>query len=387
MTHERTTPHFLGLGIAVGVAILLSVFIVIGLILRQHHRLDAEAAQRQRLLDQGTRILTTVVRKEPAGRTFTLPADVRAFQQATLYAKVSGYVKWIKVDKGDKVRSGDALARLESPEIDQQVLSAIAELQIKERTFQRYAALVREHFISREDFDVARSQYEVAQATLKRLRALQNYELLRAPFQGTITGRYVDAGALIPAANAGTAGAMPLVDLADLSQLRVTVFVQQDLVSYLNLGDAVELSADDRPELIIKASMNRISRNLDPRTRTMLCEIWLKNEYGLYPGEFMHATLHLHTPTLPTIPTSAIVVRNGQLLAGSIENRKIKFVPIKTGLDNGRQIQIVSGLQEGQVVGIDIPSELVDGAAVQPIPLEANPASQRRDYDTGKPSR
>src|SRR5262249_10225747 len=161
----------------------------------------------------------------------------------------------------------------------------------------------------RQDFEVVRAQYEVALATLRQARALQGYEILRAPFTGTVTGRYVDPGALIPAATGSTSSALPLVDITDLSRLRVTVFIQSDAAPFVREGDPVTIVDPHRPDMPIAASVSRFSRALDPRSRAMLCEIWIDNRYQLYPGTFVNVTLRLHAPSLPTVPSTALLLR------------------------------------------------------------------------------
>ncbi len=133
----------------------------------------------------------------------------------------------------------------------------------------------------------------MARATLAQARALQSYEILRAPFAGTITARYVDPGALVPAATGSTQSAAPLVDIADLHRLRILVFVQQDAAPFIHAGDSVRIAVDQQPDLVLDAPVSRCAAALDPRSRTMLCEIWIDNDHRLYPGTFVHVTLHL----------------------------------------------------------------------------------------------
>ena len=146
----------------------------------------------------------------------------------------------MRVDKGDQVKAGQVLGVLESPEVDQQVAAAEADAGGQEANVERYQQLVKKDFVSVQDFETARAQYEVSLATLAAgAGAAQRTGLLRAPFAGVVTARYVDPGALIPAATGSTESAAPLVEIADLRRLRVLVFVQQDAAPFVHAGDRV----------------------------------------------------------------------------------------------------------------------------------------------------
>jgi membrane fusion protein (multidrug efflux system) len=363
-TH-RAPSSFRRLGIGIGIALFVAALAAGLLYWRHHHRIVAEGRSRQKEVDRGPRIFVAAVLLSPGARELTLPADVRGFFQSTVYAKTSGYVKSIAVDKGDVVHKGQLLGVLESPEVDQQVAGAEADLLIKRRTFERYQKLVSKDFVSAQDFETARAQFQVAQATLRQMHALQNYETLRAPFDGTVTARYADPGALVPAATGSTQSALPLVDVADLRRLRIIVFVQQDAAPYLHVGDAATIAVDQRPDLKISAQITRFAKALDPRSRMMLCEIWVDNEHHLYPGTFVHVTLHLAAPTLPVVPSSALMIRDGRPALAVIRDSRVRFVTIRPGLDDGRMAQILEGIKAGERVALNLPAELAEGALVR----------------------
>jgi RND family efflux transporter MFP subunit len=363
------------LALVLGSAILVAAIVVTGLVLWHQRRLLKEAQRRQSAVDRGPRVAVTRVANTPAVREIDLPADVRAFTQATLYAKVSGYVKAMRVDKGDAVRSGQILAVLESPELDQQVAAAAADLAIKQRTYERYRPLLAQDFVSAQDYDVVKAQYEVAVATLAQAKATQAYEVLRAPFDGSITLRYVDPGALVPAGTGSTSAASPLLDLADLRRLRVTIFVQQDLAPFIKVGEDVELSSDERPGLRIAAHVSRITQSLDPQSRTMRCEIWVDNHERIYPGTFVHAKMHIAAPPRPMVPSNALVVREGKTLVAVVEEGRIALVPVEAGLNDGKQVQLLRGeVRAGQLIALDLPGEIEEHAPVQPV--EPKPAQK-----------
>jgi RND family efflux transporter MFP subunit len=334
---------------------------------RRAHRLRDEAARRDRVVARGPKVFVATAELRPGARTVVLPADVRGFYQATIYAKVAGYVSSISVDKGDRVRRGQRLAVIYSPEIDQQVNAARADLVIKQRTFERYATLVKKDYVAAQDYDAARSAYGVALATLRQSRALRRYAELDAPFEGVVTARYADPGALVPAATGSTASALPLVEVADLRRVRVQMFVQQDVAVFLSVGDRIDITVDERRGLSIPARLSRISRALDPRSRTMLCEAWLDNRERLYPGTFVHVKLELHTPALPTVPSDALRLHDDRPALAVVEGTALRFRAVRPGLDDGKVVQIVEGVRPGEKVALSIPSEIADGATVQPI--------------------
>ena len=268
------------------------------------------------------------------------------------------------------------LGVLESPEVDQQVAAAEADAAVKRRTFERYQQLVKKDFVSVQDFETARAQYEVSLATLKQTKALLGYATLRAPFTGIVTARYVDPGALVPAATGSTESALPLVEVADLRRLRVLVFLQQDAAPFVHAGDPVEIRVDEQPDVCVAAPVSRCASALDPRTRTMLCEIWLENEHRLFPGTFVHATFRLVAPRTPVIDSSALVLRNHKPSVGVVRDERIHFVPVRPGLDDGKTVQIVDGLHAGERIVLAPPSELAENDLVQAVERQAPPTPE-----------
>ena len=194
-------------------------------------------------------------------------------------------------------------------------------------------------------------------ATLRQAKALRAYETLRAPFAGVVTARYVDPGALIPAATGSTASALPLVDDRRIcGGCASLVFVQQDAAPFVHAGDAVAIRVDEQPDLCITAPVNRCAGALDPRTRTMLCEVWLENQNRLYPGTFVHVTFHLVAPRTPMIDSGALVLRNHKPSVAVVRDGRVHFVPVRPGLDDGKTVQIVEGLSAGARVVLAPPS-------------------------------
>ena len=377
-SEQPPRPRMRWLALAVVFAIVAAGVIVAILVVHERHHLRAEAERRRHDTSRGPRVYVAPVRVEPGTREIVLPADVRGFLQATIYAKVAGYVKTMSVDKGDHVRQNQLLGYLASPELDQQLRAAEADVLIKRRTFERYRALVTKDFVSKQDFETVRAQYEESLANLRQQHAFQEYKELRAPFAGTVTGRYVDPGTLLPAATGATASAQPLVDVADLRRLRILLFVQQDAAPFVDEGDPVTIRLNERPDVKISATISRFAKSLDPRSRAMWCEIWLDNRWDLYPGAFVHVTVRLKAPTLPVVPSTAIVWHDNQNNVAVVRSSRVRFVPVRVGLDDGKSAQITGDVQPGEPVALNLPAEIADGALVQAIEQAERPSDGAR---------
>jgi len=329
---------------------------------RKHRAIQVEASRLEKEQDAGRKILVAKVVVPKPERTLTLPGDVRAFTAVGILPKVNGYVRQVRVDKGDRVKAGQLLALIDSPETDQQVAAAKAALRLRRITAGRAHRLAPSGVISRQDLDNAIEGERSAAADYRRTRELQKYENVRAPFDGILTARLVDPGALVSATT-------PLFELADPSRLRVWVYVSQDAAPFVRVGDAVELTQDERPGVVVRAQVSRLADALDPRTRTMLAEIWLDNANGgVVAGVFVHATLHVRIPPLPVVPSNAILSRGDETLVAVVQNQdKLHLVPVTTGLDDGKTVQVRQGLRGGETVALDVPSELSEGARIQPL--------------------
>lgn len=360
---------------------LVVVLGVVFLAWRRYSREASETERRNTVLAKGNTVQVVQVSVSPAEQTLTLPAEVRGWAQITLYAKVAGYVLEIPVDKGTRVKKGDLLARLESPETDQAVLAARADLELKRQLLQRTTALRPDGVVSQQDLDNATGAVRVAEATLRQALAQQAYEVIRAPFSGVVTARYVDVGALVPSGTGSTQSVQPVVDLADIDTVRVQVYVGQSDATRLALGDQVTLTADSDVANPISATISRMSMGLDARTRTMLCEADVTNRPPrLFPGQFVKATLRLRGARTPLVPGEALTWRGDKLFVALVQNGQVQLQQVLTGDDSGRVVQILTGLQGGETVILNPSPELANGDRVQvaqtppPKPAAAAPA-------------
>jgi RND family efflux transporter MFP subunit len=223
--------------------------------------------------------------------------------------------------------------------------------------------------VSEQDVDQATSALQVAEAAVARARANLDYATLRAPFTGRVTARYVDEGALVAAATGSTSSVQPILDLADMDRVRVLTYVPQDDALAVREGDPATLQPGRDGE--VQARVTRISRSLDPRTRTMLVEIDVANDPPrVYPGQFVPVELRISRHPLPTVPPAAVVFHGDAAAVGVIEAGRIRFVPVVLGEHDGPNLEVAKGLSGGETVALDA-GGLSDGSPVRAVQASA----------------
>ena len=303
-------------------------------------------------------------------RTLSIPANISPWYQATLYGKVSGYLKWIGVDKGDVVKKGQLLAVLDAPEIEDQYKQAEADYAIKKVTYERYLSVWQDNpdIIAKQDVDVAKAAAESAKHQRDSRRNLLDYTKVYAPFDGVITARFADPGALIQAATGSATQSAPLFTIMDLDKLRIYVSVPQESALLAKPGLPVTLTSRELLGKELKASITRTTEALDPATRTLLVEIDLSNEkHELQPGMFVTATLFLEQhPNSLALPPAAILSgkTRDEKWVFIVEQGKARRVPIRTGIDDGVWVEVIEGLTGEEEVIVVGKSSLTDGQAV-----------------------
>jgi len=203
-TIQNAPPPRAGLIRTTSVVLVLAAAAATAVLFVREHRASARQVERlQREVSRGPVVRVARVRLAPPERKVSLPAEVRAERRAVLYAKVSGYVKRVLVERGDRVKQGQQVAVLESPDLDEQVAAAEAELNLRRRQLARAQRLVGSS-MSQNDREQAEEAVKLAESALARAKVMQGYEVLRAPFEGTVTARYADPGTLLPAATGST---------------------------------------------------------------------------------------------------------------------------------------------------------------------------------------
>ena len=303
-------------------------------------------------------------------RTLTIPANISPWQQATLYGKVSGYLKWIGFDKGDEVKKGQLLAEIDAPEIEDQFKQADADYMIKKVTYERYLSVWKDNhnIIAKQDVDVAKAAADSAKYQRDSRRNLLEYTKVYAPFSGILTARFADQGALIQSATGSATQAVPLFTIMDIDKLRIYVSVPQESARWAKPGTSAILTTREMPGREWQASITRTTEALDPATRTLLVEIDLENKkHELQPGMFMTTKLFLeqHRNSL-ALPPSAIVSAktSDEKWVYVAKEGTVHRTPIRTGIDDGIWVEVLDGLTEEDLVVVVGKSALTDGQAV-----------------------
>ena len=302
-------------------------------------------------------------------RYVTLPGTIRANQQATLYAKVAGYLKSLTVDKGDRVQAGQVIGELEVPELQADLARFKAEVKVADSDYQRVSTAQRkaQDLVTPQSVDEARGRLDIASANLERTLTLLRYASITAPFPGIVTARFVDPGAFIPSATSGSAAqSAAIVTLADFNTVRAQVALPEVEASLAQVGQPVKLSVEGLPGKGFEARVSRISYTLDDSTRTMLIEADLPNpDLLLRPG--MYATVKTgverHSDAL-LIPAEALVLEKANAFVFLADGGRAKKTPIKTGFNDGTRIEVLSGLSGPESIILVGKLALTDGAAL-----------------------
>jgi RND family efflux transporter MFP subunit len=367
---------------ALGLAALgLAIAIYAGL----HDRRGADAA-----LSRATReaAVPTVAVIHPSASSasdeLVLPGTARAFTDAPIYARASGYLKKWHVDLGARVTQGQILAEIETPELDQQLRQARAELEnaratlnMARTTAERWQTLLKRDAVSRQetdekvsDYNAKRALVDSSTANVSRLEELQSFQRITAPFDGVITARNIDVGALIDAGAGGQA--RELFRLASISKLRVFVSVPQAYSQAAKPGTPTVITLEENPGKVYRGTLARTSSALDPTARTMLSEVEMDNPGAeVLPGAYVVVRLRVGRETRGlTIPANALLFRSEGLRVAVVRDGRAELVPVTLGRDYGRSVEVVAGLQATDAVILDPADSLVSGAPVRVRPAE-----------------
>jgi RND family efflux transporter MFP subunit len=321
-----------------------------------------------------------------------LPGDMQPYTDAPIYARTNGYLKKWYADIGARVKAGQLLAEIDSPEVDQQLQQAKADLatseanlRLAEITSTRYKDLSKTDSVSQQDVDNANGNFEArktsvesAQSNVKRLQETQSFEKIYAPFEGMITARNTDIGALIDSgSSAGTT--RELFHIAAVDRMRVYINVPQIYSPHIRAGLRADLALTEYPGRKFEGIVVRNSGAIDNTTRTLLAELDVNNPTGeLKPGSYVEVHLKLPTSvTTFTLPVNATIFKSAGMQVATVKNGKtIALVPITPGRDLGTEIEILAGLKAGDSVVINPPDSLTEGEAVKVLQPQA--ASQRQ---------
>jgi len=309
------------------------------------------------------------VRRDVAA-TLRVSATVSPYLQTTLYAKAFGYLKAIHADKGDRVRQGQVLAEIDAPEINQQYEQALADYRIKKVTSERLAQVWKEapEVIAKQEVDVAQATADASRHLLEQRQAWLDYTNVRAPYNGIVTARFVDPGALTQAATSSAGQAVPLFTIMDVSRLRLYLTVPQEDAPFVRKGTPATITIKDVGVKPLEAVVSRSTQALNPGTRTMLVEIDVMNPgQSLVPGMYAEVVLTLyHHRNALVIPPDALVSDSAATAVFVIERNVARRVPIKTGIDDGAWVEVTDGLAGTEDVVVVGKSRLANGTPVKP---------------------
>ncbi len=350
-------------------AIALVVIATAGLVLARELWIGRQTNQLAQQAAIGPHVLVAKVGRMPTTRDVKLPATTRGFDETEIYAKVPGYIKSLRVDKGDRIHTGELIATIESPETDQQVRNAEAAYRIAKVTDDRNQVLVREAVISQEMADQSRATMLQAKATLAQSIALQAYERVTAPFDGIVTERDVDPGHLIPEATSSTSLADAIVHVARMKPLRVYTYVPQNVALFIRNGDSASVTVNEYPQRKFTGTITRHPEALSADSRTMLVEIDLPNtDEALYPGMYGSAEFVVSIPAgAPLVPDEALVFRDGKVFVPVVKNNLLHLTQVTLGYDNGISVEVANGVDPDAMVALNVGQSARDGERVQPV--------------------
>jgi RND family efflux transporter MFP subunit len=324
-------------------------------------------------------VKTTVIQVRQAGQTVALPGSLQGYVQSPIYARVPGYVKRWHKDIGSRVRKGEVLAELETPETDELLSQAMAtrqqaaaSLELAKSTEARWIALRAKDAVSQQEVDEKRSNstqamanLAAAEANMQRLKQLSNFKSLLSPTDGVITRRNVATGDLVDAgATCGLPRALFVVTQTD--PLRLYVNVPQTYAQQIKIGQMVTVRQTELQGQKFEGKLARTAASIDPLTRSMQVEISLPNKDGiLLPGAFVLVDLPLQSKAHLTIPNNALIIRAGGIKVAMVDaDRRVKMQAVTLGRDLGEQVEVTSGLQSGTRLVLNPPDALIDGDVV-----------------------
>ncbi len=320
-------------------------------------------------------------------RNLVLPGNVRAYTHAPIYAQVSGYLKQWRFDIGARVKAGDVLAEIETPDLDQQLLQARANLASADAnealsltTARRWNALLAKDAVSQQDADEKNGDLaskiaavQAAEANLRGLQALQAFKSILAPFDGVVTARNTDVGALVT-----VGGATPLFTVDDEHRLRIYVQVPQVYSAEVKPGSNATFTVPEYPDRSFQASLSTTATAIDPISGSLLVQYQADNSTGLlHPGDY--AQVHIDLPTdseAVTVPPSALVFRDAGMEVATLgPGGHVEMKGVTIGRDLGTVVEIASGLTHADKVIDNPPDSLEQGDVVRVAPSDAKGAA------------
>ena len=362
----------------VGVLVCIALVAVVVTGIRAREQADAQL--REWTDDQA---VPTVAVTQPDAKlinpTIDLPGRLEAYYRAPIFARVQGYLKSWSADIGARVKAGQVIAEIEAPDLDQQLMQARADLasaqasaKLSEATLNRRKTLVASNFVSAQEIDERTADLSnkngtvrADQANVERLEALAGYKKITAPFDGIVTARDTDVGALI---NAGGGTGPAMFVISDISKLRVYVNVPQNFVPSIKIGAKAVITVPEYPTRTFEATVEASAQAVDVASGTTRMQLGLDNTKGeLMPGSYANVQLTLQRDSVPlSIPASALIFNQKGLRVATVgPGDKIQFKQVTISRDLGRTIELASGLSPDDRVVVTPPDGIADGDQVR----------------------
>jgi len=377
------SPYRRYLWVAIAVVVLLAIWGILSrLIARSALAHDAHEAAIPT-------VITAKPHQGPAADALVLPGSVQAYYEAPIYARTSGYLKAWHTDIGTAVKKGQLLAEIEAPEVDQQLRQAEADLgtaranyELARSTNERWQGLLATESVSQQDADqragdaAAKTAAQMsAAANVARLREMEGFKRVVAPFAGVVTQRNTDVGALI---NAGQAPGSALFRVADTHRLRIYVQVPQAYAAQVRTGMSASLEFTDHPGQHYSAAVASTAHALDAVSRTLQVELQIDNASGeLLPGAYVQVTFAL-PPSSGTlrVPVNAVIFRGKTPQVATVdEAQRVRLRDIAEGRDFGTEIEVLAGINANDTLVLNPPDSIADGQQVRIQPPQPQPAS------------
>jgi membrane fusion protein, multidrug efflux system len=353
---------------------LVAIIAAAGIVLARELSLRSQRGNLETEAARGRTVLCTKLHGETASHTVTLPGEIHGFYETPIYAKISGYVKEMFVDKGAQVKAGQLVATIESPETDQQVRTARATYALAKITDDRNQALVAQAVIPQQQADESHQTMLADLAAWKSLGATQQYERVYAPFDGMITTRNLYPGALVATGTATGTSNPSIFDIATLKPLRVYVYLPQTYSPFVRDGDPAIVTVNEYPNRDYDGSITRHPSALDQGTRTMLLEVDLANQdLSLYPGMYANVALTIKgSRGAPRVPDEALIFSGKRVYVPIVRDNRIHLVDVKLGLDDGINCEIIRGLRGDETIALGLGQAATEGELIRPLIAKSN---------------
>jgi RND family efflux transporter MFP subunit len=348
---------------------LLAMLVAAGIVLARELSLRSQRGSLAAEAARGRVVLCTKLHGQTAARTVALPGEIHGYYETPIYAKISGYVKEMLVDKGSVVKAGQLVATIESPETDQQVRNYKATYDLAKITDDRFQALVSQQVIPQQQADQTHMTMLSDLATWRSYAATQQYEHVYAPFDGMITARNLYPGALVATGTAASTSNPSIYQIATLKPLRVYVYLPQTYTPFVRDGDQSVITVNEYPGRDYNGSITRHPSALDQGTRTMLLEVDLPNpDVSLYPGMYADVSITIKGSNgAPRVPDQALIFEGEKVYVPIVQENRIHLNMVKLGLDDGINCEVTHGLKGDETVALGLGQAATEGELIRPL--------------------